>query len=95
MLHKEWPTPRWNNGDKLYWKHFSSTDGDKIIPVQVVWTSVQGSGVPKTTDDYIYTVRVLPNSHGLLEEEHWISNRECDHVYKTEAEAIAATPTWS
>lgn len=94
MPFPQWPTPRWNKNDKLYWKHFSSTHGDKIIPVELVWISVHGSGEPKTEDDYVYTVKVLPNPHGLT-GEHWISYRERDHVYKTQEEAEAATPTWA
>lgn len=92
MQEQPWPKPLWQLGDKLFWKQFCPTDGDKVVPVQVVNVGVQGSGVPRSRDDYVYTVQeVLPNSQGLKEEEHWISNRECDYVFKTEFEAMLAT----
>ena len=93
LVEEQWPTPRWNKGDKLFWKIFSSTSGDKILPVEVVWISSVGSGCPKTQDDYVYTLKILPNAYGET-GEHWIKWHDCDHVYKTEEEAIAATSSW-
>ena len=86
----EEPTPRWKKGDKLYWKLFSSTQGDKILPVEVVQVSTIGYGTAKTSDDFGYTLSILPNMYGES-GDYYVKWRDCDYLFRTEEEAIAAT----